>query len=50
MLKELIRADGFETSYVVLTVTLCGDSAMSKDPFMFRRGVEFLKKTCRMCL
>lgn len=42
-LEESICVKRSETSYGVLTVTLCGESAVSKNLFVFRRGVKFVE-------
>lgn len=49
-LEGSIRCNGFETSYGILTVALCGDSDVSKDQFVFRRGVKFLKNGMNVSL
>lgn len=43
MYEETIRVKEFETSYRILTATLRGDCAVSRDLFAFHRGAKFPK-------
>lgn len=42
-LKALIRVNGFDRIYAIITVTTCGDSAVVPDSFVVCKGRKFLK-------